>query len=249
MSAATNEFAKMKHLRVGLFAFLLCFGAAGLTIFQGLGSGLLDNRADPDGPGWRTLLAGSGLALPLVAPLVIAFIASRQVEAEHRGNGWLLSASAGVTPGQLCRAKFVALGVFVAAATVLISLLLAGFGLAVGIAAPTPGAHLAGFTLCAVVVNLAILAFHILLSARVENQLVCLAIGLVGLFIGVFGEVLPGPLAQVTPWGYYSLITPAGWVGEELQYLDIAYPSVLGLAIIGGALFWVITARFDHQEL
>jgi lantibiotic transport system permease protein len=243
-----NEFAKMSRLRIVPVVALLLFGVAGLTAFQATGSGMFSRLDDPDGFAWKMLLSGLSLAVTLISPLLLAVLASRQVEMEHLGNGWLLSATSGVTPGRLCRAKFLALGMFVVAATILQSLILVAFGLLAGITSPFPLEHWLGYTASVVVINLAVLAFHILLSARIENQLVCLGVGVAGVFFGTFGPAFPDWLSHLTPWGYFSLATPADYVGMRLVYFDLPYPSILALAAIGGSLFLFITGRFDRQE-
>lgn len=240
VTAIINEFAKMRHLRVWLVVALLLLGVAGLAAFQSFGS--------PGGLSWKGLLADFSFALTLTSPLLLAVLASRQVEIEHLGNGWLLSATSGVTPGHLCRAKFLALGTLIVAATILASLILIAVGLLAEITSPFPVEHWLGYTATAVVINLAVLAFHTVLSARIENQLVCLGVGVVGIFLATFGTMFPAWAAHLTPWSYYALTAPADFVGMELVYLDIPYLSVLALAVIGSGLFLLITARFDAQE-
>ncbi|GAB2485323.1 ABC transporter permease [Nocardiopsis aegyptia] len=250
MNAATvaNEFAKMRRLRHGWFLGLLLIGVVGLTVFSSVSTiAAADTRA-PDGHVWRTVLGNLGFATTLVPPVLLAVLAGRQVEMEHRGNGWILSAVSGVTPGRLCRAKFLAVGSLVVCATVAAGLLAVAFGLAAGAQAPVPLGRWLGYTASAAVVHLAVLAFHLLLSARVENQLVCLGAGVLGLLLGTFGAALPAWASHLTPWGYYALITPADYVGTELVHLDIPYASVLALAIVGGGLFLATTARFDRRE-
>jgi len=235
-----NEFAKMRRLRIGLVVALLLFGVAGFSAFLVSGS--------PGGFMWKGLLDSFGFAVILISPLILAVLASRQVEIEHLGNGWLLSATSGVTPGRLCRAKFLALGTLVVTATILQSLVLIAFGLLAGITSPFPFEHWLGYTASAVVINLAVLAFHLLLSARIENQLVCLGVGVVGVFIGTFGPAFPDWLLHLTPWGYYPLAMPTDYVGMEFVYLDLPYPSILALAVVSSSLFLFITGRFDRQE-
>lgn len=243
-----NEFAKMRHLRIGLLVALLLFGVAGFTAFLASGSGMFSRLEDPDGFAWKMLLDGLSFAVILISPLLLATLASRQVEIEHLGNGWLLSATSGVTPGRLCRAKFLALGTLVVTATILQSLILIAFGLLAGITSPFPLEHWLGYTASAVVINLAVLAFQILLSAKIENQLVCLGVGVVGIFFGTFGPAFPDWLSHLTPWGYYALAMPTDYVGMEFVYLDLPYLSILALAVVGGSLFLFITGRFDRQE-
>ena len=243
-----NEFAKMRHLRIGLLVALLLFGVAGATAFQTFASPMSLRLDDPDGFAWKIMLGNLGFGVIAISPLLLAVMASRQVEMEHLGNGWLLSATSGVTPGRLCRAKFFALGTLVVTATILQSLLLIALGLLAGITSPFPLEHWLGYTASAVVINLAVLAFHLLLSARIENQLVCLGVGVLGILIGTFGLAFPDWLSHLTPWGYYSLAMPADYVGMELVYFDLPYLSILALAVVGSSLFLFITGRFDRQE-
>lgn len=246
MRAVANEFAKMRHLRVGLVATLMILGVLALSLFAVVSS----PDFNPDTPGaWNALLAGMSLGIPLISPLMLAVLASRQTDIEHQGNGWLLSATSGITPGGLCRAKLVSLGVIVTVVTVGTSLVVLAFGkLLAGIPPAVPLGHWVGFTLCMLVVNLAVLALHILISAKIENQLVALGVGVLGCILAVFSQGLPAAAAHVTPWGYYALAQAAGYEGDQIQALPISYPSIAALAVIVGALFAVLTFRFDRQE-
>lgn len=244
--AVANEFAKMRHLKVGLIAVIMVLGVLGLSLFAVVSSPDFD-PATPQA--WNALLAGISLGIPLLSPLLLAVLASRQTDIEHQGNGWLLQSTFGITPGGVCRAKLAALGVIVAAVTLGTSLIVLAFGkLLAGILPPAPLGHWAGFTLCMLVVNLAVLALHILLSAKVENQLVALGIGVLGCILAVFSQGLPVAAAHVTPWGYYALARAAGYEGDAIQALPIAYPSIAVLAVVVAVLFTVSTVRFDHQE-
>lgn len=244
--AVANEFAKMRRLGVGLVALLMMLAVLGLSLLTLLTGPGIDPRS---GEAWNALLAGMSLAIPMVSPLLLAVLASRQVDIEHQGNGWLLLTTAGLSPGAACRAKTVALGVVVTTATVGGSLLalLAGRLLA-GITAPVPLGHWAGFTACMLVVNLVLLALHVLISATLENQLVALGIGMIGTLIAVFATGLPEVVAHVTPWGYYSLAEAADYTGDEIVALPLSYPSFAVLAVLAAALFLLTTALFDRQE-
>lgn len=247
-SVLTNEVTKMRHLRIGLLAGLFLAAVVGMTAFQSLGSRIDEALADPSGEPWKVLLGGFSFSSAMSASILLAVMASRQVEMEHAGNGWLMSATSGATPGRLCRAKFAVLGLIVALTTFAQSALLAGFGFLIGVTSPFPAGHWIGFTLSVTVVNLAVLGFQILLSAAVENQLIALGVGIVGILLATFGVLLPRWAAHLTPWSYYALTNPADYVGLQLVYLDIPYLSVLGLAVVGCGLFLLVTAHFDTRE-
>jgi hypothetical protein len=241
-----NEFAKMKHLRIGLVAAAMVVGVVLLALYTVVSS---PEFSPADTAAWNALLAGMSLGVPLVSPLLLAVIASRQTDIEHQGNGWLLQSTSGITPGGMCRAKLIALGIVVAATTVGTSLaVLAAGKLLAGILAPAPLAHWAGFTACVLVVNLAVLALHILLSAKVENQLVALGVGVLGCVMAVFSQGLPVALAHMTPWGYYALAKAADYQGDQYVALPLSYLSIAVLAVVVGALFALLTFRFDRQE-
>ena len=127
-------------------------------------------------------------------------------------------------------------------------------GRAVGITAPFPTARALGLIISLMVVDLAVLALQLLLSARTENQLLPLGAALGGTLLGLFGQVLPRWLLHLSPWTYYTLIAPADFVGLDLVYLGPAGPGTAGLpstaalAVVGGALFLGATARLDRWE-
>lgn len=238
--ATVNEFAKMRRLRILPLTFALVTAIVGLTVFSAVTS--------PVPSSWELLMAGMSLAVPLVSPVLLAVLAVRMVDIEHRGGGWLLSQTSGITPGGSCRLKLVALGSTVAAATVLGSTLVIGIGLLMGVSAPIPVDLWLGHTVSILVVNLVLLALHILLSARVENQLVGLGVGVLGSIVAVFASGLPSWFAHTTPWGHYALVGAADYREGELVALAPSYPSVTALGVVGGTLFLLVTGLFDRQE-
>ena len=239
------EFSKMRRLRMGLSAAALVCAVSGLSIMSAVSS----PEFSPAAPeAWAGLLTGLSLAVPVGSPLTIAVLASRQVDIEHRANGWLLARTAGVTTGRLCRTKFAATAIWVAGATVLSSLLVAGFGLAVGITALLPVAAWALYTLLAVTVSLVVLALHVVLATVVDNQLVTLGLGVVGTLIAMFANGFPPLLAHLSPWGYYALAMGAAFVGDAPALLTPAFPSVAALAVVGSLLFVLTTGLLDLKE-
>lgn len=239
------EFSKMRRLRMGLSAAALVCAITGLSIMSTVSS----PEFSPTAPeAWAGLLAGLSLAVPVGSPLIIAVLASRQVDIEHRASGWLLARTAGVTTGRLCRTKWAATAVWVAGATVLSSALVAGFGLAVGITAPLPLAAWVMYTLLAVTVSLVVLALHVVLATVVDNQLVTLGLGVVGTLIAMFANGFPPLLAHLSPWGYYALAMGAAFVGDAPALLTPAYPSVAALAVLGSLLFVLATGLLDLKE-
>jgi hypothetical protein len=247
--AVVNEFAKMRRLRVVAVAVVMVVGVVALSAITFINPGFMKSVEDPTVEAWQWLLGGMSTFVPVVSPILLAVLASRPVDIEHQGNGWLFSQTAGLTPGHLCRVKFVATGVVVVVATVVQSVLVLGLGKLAGIEVAVPAGQWFGYTAAVVVVNLVFFALHLLLSARISNQLVALGVGVLGVFVAVSSTGMPKWLAHFfPPWGYYSLVTPVDSRESGMVSLEPSYLSVVLLGIVGGALFLLVTRVFDRKE-
>ncbi|WP_307851208.1 ABC transporter permease [Nocardiopsis sp. MG754419] len=244
-----NEFTKMRRLRVAPLVLIMVVGVVALTCVTFTAPGFLDSVDDPDARPWHWLLAGLALAVPLVSPILLAVLASRQVDMEHQGHGWLLNQVSGVTPGHLCRVKFLSMGALVAGATLAQSALVVALGRAVGISVDLPLGPWLGYTTAIIVVNLVLFALHLLVAARVPNQLVGLGLGVLGVFVTLAGTGMPLWSAHLLPpWGYYAVATPVDTDAGGVVALDPPYLSVLSLGIVGALVFLGVTRMFDRQE-
>ncbi|OZF48075.1 ABC transporter permease [Rhodococcus sp. 14-1411-2a] len=246
MTTVRNEFAKLRHLHIGAIAAVSVAAIVGLTFV-----GALTATASKDSTtvSWALPLAGLSLAIPVASPLLLAVIASRTMEVEHQSNGWLLNRTNGADRGALVRAKLVSTGLVVAGATVAASAGSVFLGTVIGVTQPLPAALWLGYTAAAVTINLVILAVHLLISARVDNQLVALGIGIVGTVIAICASGFPSWAAHLTPWGYYSLASAADYRGEQVVTLNPSYASIAALAVVGAVSFWLTTVRLDRQEV
>lgn len=246
MTAIVNEFTKMRGLR--LWPLLV---AMVLVVFGGTALGLVsDPEFDPGAPGaWNHPLMGAAMALTMFSPLFVAVLASRLVDAEHLANGWLFSATTELPAGRLCRAKVMALGILVVTTTSTGYLAVPALGNLAGIEGPFPLGRWLGYGCCAMVIAVALLALHVLIAARFEDQLVGLGIGVLGLLIAAASQFFPTWAAHLLPWSYYALIIPAGYTAGTLAELPLSYPSIAALGCVVTALFLAATGRLDRKEL
>lgn len=235
-----NEFAKMRRRHIGFVSLILTLSVVGMSL-MGAASGGADTLT------WQALLAGTSLAFPMTCPLLISVIASRTVDMEHEGNGWLLGQSSGIGTGQLCRAKMIAATLVVALTTTTASALLVAVGTLLG-SGPLPVELWLGHTFAILSINIVILGTQLLLSARVENQLAALCLSVVGTIIAAVSSGLPKWLAALTPWGYYSLAAAADYRDTGLVTLTPAYGPIAALTITATIASIALTNRLESQE-
>ena len=221
MSAiVVNEFAKMRHLHVVLLVAVLFAVVTGIGLYAAVFNPDFDRTSASS---WNTLLMGMGSGFTLAAPLLLAVVASRLVDAEHQGGGWLMSATSGVTPGGLCRAKLAALSLILLPALIVQTLLVLGAGAFAGIQVPFEPGPWIGYTALLFLLDVAFLALHIWLASIVENQLISVGVGMLGAFLAVFSLLIPGPISRILPWGDYAVISHAGQDSDGVTYITPPY--------------------------
>lgn len=248
VTAVRSEFAKMRRLRIVPLLSIMTIGIVLLASRELTSPGFFDQIADPSGGAWNRLLASYSFAVPLVSPIFVAVVASRQVDVEHQGKGWLLWHTTGVAMGKLCQTKLISVGMLLVVATVVQSIGVVGIGRLAGITAELPIARWMLYTGSVIVVNLVLLGLHILLSAVLENQLIGLGVSVIGVFIAASAPGMPVWLAHLTPWGYYSLATPTKYVESTLVAVDPATGSVAALLVIAVFGFTFAARKLDHLE-
>ncbi|GAA4966170.1 hypothetical protein WHI96_20750 [Pseudonocardia tropica] len=248
-AAVRTEFAKMRGLRTAPVLTAMVAGVVVLTCRELVSPGFAESVSDPSGTAWDRLLAASALAVRLLSPVGVAVVASRLVDPEHRGRGWLLSHTVGLPGGRLCRAKWLAGGALLTGATVGQSLAVLGVGRLAGVTADVPGTRWLTWTAAVLTVSLVLLAAHLVLGALVENQLVGIGVGVVGVFVAASAPALPGWAAVLTPWGHYALVTPVRYRDVHLVATDPPLFGTVAMAVVAAAVVVLVTHRLDRREV
>lgn len=179
----------------------------------------------------------------------MATLASRVVEIEHLGNGWTAAALTGQPKGRLCLIKLIALApMAVAWVGAQLAGLVLGSLLAGADSLPPVGPWALTWLTCSLV-TVVLLAGHLWLAARVDNQLVGLGVGVIGAFAGGFSMLMPDWLVRLIPWGYYALGSPYR-MDPDVGYASIPVPWgwLLGLLTLLAAVIAYGYARLDRQE-
>ncbi|MFE6303781.1 ABC transporter permease [Nocardiopsis sp. NPDC057823] len=243
------EIRKARRLRVLLVCSAMVAAVVALSCANLMSDSAREGFGDPSAQPWESLLMSYVMVSAMTSPLLVAVLASRQVDIEHQGQGWTLAQVSGFRPGRLCRAKAAVLGLLLAVAVAVQTALVLAAGLVAGITVPPSPGMWAGYAAGLLLVDLALLCLHVWLAARVENQLVGMGVGLLGAFCGVFSLLMPPALARSLPWGYYAVVSPLGMDDGGFVPVTPGYGWLAVFLVVVAVLFGAATRRFDRTEV
>lgn len=255
MSAALNavaqEMRKMRRLHTIPVVLVLVGALVAFSSMSFFGQSARLLRDDPSKWPWASALYGVVMVNALIQPILVAVIASRQVDVEHTGGGWTLNATLGRTPGAVCRTKLVVIAGLLGPALAVQMLATLAVGVASGVSVPIDWPQWTAFFVSVWAVDVALAAGHIWLSARFENQLVSMGVGVLGAFAAVYLLLAPTAVARWIPWGAYAMTAPV--VFESMEAGGVRYASIdvwwlAGFLILAAAAFTVGTRRMDRME-
>lgn len=190
---------------------------------------------------WTQLLLYYTFITTMISPLFIGVLASRQVDIEHDGNGWILGRSVGVGPGRLCGAKLMMLSLIILPTLVIQTAVILLLGTLTGLDGEIGLQYWASYTAMLWLVDCGICAIHIYLSAIVKNQWESVLLGLIGSFIGPTLMRFPSVVNFLLPWGYFSLISHVAYTNSTLRYIQPSPWIAIGF-FIGALIFFLIAA-------
>ncbi|MCL3791699.1 ABC transporter permease [Actinomyces sp. 186855] len=251
-TAVRLEVAKTRRLR--LWPVALALLGVCLALSLPVSASARDHLANAVRDPWPDRLLTVSMSAALVSPLLVSVLASRLVDVEHTGGGWNLSATMGLTPGRLCRAKLTALAGVLAPVVVLQVALPVVAGRLVGATWALDTAPWLAYGLSLFVLDVVACGLHLLLAALVDNQIICVGVGFLGSFISLFALLMPPWLTHLVPWGYWAAITPAVTVGDlddgafQVVYTSPDWPWVIGFLLLAATTFAAATARLDRIE-
>ncbi len=215
-----TEWMKVRGRKVGLLILGFLFMS---FVWVNWSLGKADEQELWDG--YRMLFLQLPLLDTVLLPTMMAMLGSRLCDAEVKGNTLKLLCTM-ERKGRLFDMKLLTgscyLGIFVAAQVGMIFLL----GMLYGFGRPLSPVQMVYFILNIFLVSLAILLLQELLSFFFENQIIPLAVGLLGSFIGLFSWFFAGlPLRVVFLWSYYSLLGFIRYTWEESTRITTYYDA------------------------
>ena len=194
------EFQKTRHRKMGWVIFALLAAQAAWSLWS---STYLD--AEDLKQGWMYILFQFPLLDSLMMPVIIAVVASRLCDVEHKGQTFRLIHTL-MPAGSLFDAKFLSGTVYLLAAAAFQLIIMLAAGILRGFEGEIPWLMLAAYFLLSSAVNLTLLVLQQSLSLLFSNQIITFTVGLIGAFFGLFSLYFPPGLQNIAPWGYYGVL-------------------------------------------
>ncbi len=175
--------------------------------------------------------------LPLMNTILLAaVIASRLCDMEIKGDTLKLLYTM-QKPAQLFHCKFLMGLKYLFYFTMGQGLLILGAGKICRFTDPLKWTMLAEHMAVTFTVSAVLLAIQQTLSLLSASQLLPLAAGLVGCFLGLFSLFFPTPIARLFIWGYYAAFPAAStdWERDSkiVRYFEVPFPMTGFLLFLG----------------
>lgn len=245
-----TEWMKVRYRKIGLIlgAFLV------LIVLWVLWA---ERDAPPEqiADGYRMSFLQFSLIDTTLMPTMIAMLASRLCDAEVKGDTLKLLCTM-EKKGRLFDMKLFMGSVYLALFVLAEIGIIIAIGNLQGYARPMEMVHLGYFIIQIYLVSLVIYLFQEVLSFFYENQIIPLAAGLFGSFVGLFCWFFPSnPLRKLFIWGYYSLFCFINYNWDEktriMTFYDVPFDtgSLVLFLVIFAAGYLGGKALFLRKEI
>ncbi len=204
--------------------------------------------------GWMRCLYQFPLLNAIMMPVITAVVASRLCDIEHKGQTFRLLKTI-MPAGRLFNAKFLCGAVHILAAVLAQVVVIVVVGYASGFGGNAPIDKLLYYLLFTASVSLTILLLQQVLSLLFVNQMIPLALGLIGGFAGLYLMYFPQALSKLILWGYYGVLMFVGmdWDGAtriaDLYFVAIDWSGFIALLVMFCAIYIVGRTLFVRKEM
>jgi hypothetical protein len=204
--------------------------------------------------GFRMCLYHFPMLNAIMMPVIIAVVASRLCDVEHKGQTLKLLQTV-MPAGRLFDAKFLCGALYIIAAGLAQVIMIIIIGNVNGFLEPLPADRLFFYLVFTTAVNLTILVLQQVLSLLFVNQMVPLAVGLIGSFAGLFSMFFPQGFQKLILWGYYGVMIQVGmnWDKDtrivDLYYVPIDWTGFLLLGMMFVVIYMAGRMIFVRKEL
>lgn len=189
----------------------------------------------------------------VMMPIVIAMVASRLADMEHKGQTFRMlhtvQAPASLFVAKLlCGYQYILLAALLQAAYICAMGLVRSFG-------PLPWAQLGLLVLTNLAVGLLLYLFQQIVSLLFQNQLVPLILGLAGGFLGLTALFLPGIIQKLVPWAYYGVLCTVRleWFADtrvvNYYWTEYSWSALITLGIGIVILYAIGNLLYSRKEM
>jgi hypothetical protein len=227
MKVLAMEFQKIK--RKGIFTTVVVL--LGVQCLWGLFS-FRNMSGEKLAQGWYQCLYHFPILNAIMMPIIIAVLASRLCDVEHKGQTFKLLET--IIPAEtLFHAKYMCGVIQMVAIAVFQVLMILTFGVIKGFGGPIPWDKIIFYLISTIGVHVTILLLQQVLSLHFSNQMVPLTLGLLGSLAGLFSMFLPKGIGKLLIWGYYGVMMRVGlnW-DESTRISDFYYVPIDWLGVI-----------------
>lgn len=244
MPLLRNEFLKLKRKR---FIFVIIL----MSLLEITWVFVLSSKANKEFLVWENLILNFGMLNGLFFPILIAVIVSRLVDVEHKENTWKMLLSTPINKASLYFCKISITMILLIIPTIILFLSMLLIGNVLKFPGSFPCALILKFLITTWLSSISIVALQIWVSVLVKNQAFALTIGILGSFLGFFGQLLP--LSKFFIWTYPSITSPVTYemIENHITYTqNVSSLSNLFLSIIVGiSLILVGLQHFIRKDI
>lgn len=230
IKALSMEFYKIRHRKIGL-TVLMIIAVQFMWAFWAI--------KDKDGHKlsqiWMYSLYLFSTINCIMMPILVAVVASRLSDIEHKGNTFKLLKTI-IPSGKLFAAKFLC-GSFYMMVTVISQILIMIFiGELRGLNEEFPTGYFVYYALFTLGVNLTLLLLQLILSLQFINQMITFIVAIAGSFLGLY-SLFFGSAGKFILWSYYAVLSPVGMNWDKgtrnVDYYWLSIPLIECCVLIG----------------
>ncbi|WJE55637.1 ABC transporter permease (plasmid) [Bacillus cereus] len=244
IAALRSELLKLKRKKLFLVVFLIQ-SLALLWLFA------IVSQEKKEFLNWESLLSRVSMINALFLPIMIATITSRIIDFENKGNTWKLLCAIPTSRHLVYITKIIfSLFFLVYAGIISISVIIL-IGKIFNFESGIPVILLLKYGYFTIIGCIPMVILQLWISLVVKNQVFALTAGVIGSFLGYFGQMFPWKTWII--WTYSSLTIPISWAFSNGKIVFFPNQGVMMnlLLSLGVSLLFIVlsTAHFSQKDI
>lgn len=247
MRLLNTEFYKLRHKKVGFMVFLV-----GAFQFVYMIWATHTENSHFIGQEWKNCLYIMFLLNIIIMPLLIAMIASRISDIEHKGNNFKVLRTL-VSESKLFNTKVLCGSIYLIESVSLQILTMVAVSRIQHFTEVMDVKHIIYYGLSVFVVDFALLLLQFILALTFTNQMVGFIVALAGTFLGLYSMFFGEQISRWILWGYYALIASVRmeWskaTGSVFYFISFPIQNIAIVGLMIGVLYVIGKRLFVKKE-